>query len=261
VPAPPLSRPRLRRLLRRRRPTLLVLQQDEAHGPGRLVRWAAERRVRLHVVRLDRGEPLPPARAAGAVVLLGTSRLPSAIGRHGGAHLLAWLVGALEHDRPVLTTGSAGILHGMLLGGTLEQQPHPELGWTTLVSDDAALADGPWLAWRGDTVLMPPSVRVTGFNAHGTQAFQAGRHTGLVFHPQATPEMVERWCAILEDLDDVVDAARRHDAAGRAAAFALFDAWAATAGLLPATAEAPRDAPATADAVPEAPLASAGRRG
>jgi hypothetical protein len=73
--------------------------------------------------------------------------------------------------------------------------------------------------------------------------------------------MVERWCAILEDLDDVVDAAHRHDAAGRAAAFALFDAWAATAGLLPATAEAPRDAPATADAVPEAPLASAGRRG
>jgi GMP synthase-like glutamine amidotransferase len=260
VPAPALPRPRVPRLLRRRRPTLLAFQQDDAHGPGRLARWAAERRVRLHVVRLDRAEPLPPARAGDPAVLLGTSRLPSALGRHGGAHLLAWLAGALEHDRPVLSTGSAGVLHGMLLGGTLEPQAEPELGWTTIVSDDAALADGPWLSWRRDAVRMPPSVRVTGFNAHGAQAFQAGRHTGVVFHPQVTTRMLARWCAAVEDLDHVASDARRHDAGARAAAFALFDGWAATAGLRPAPAEAPAAAAATAPAIPDAPRQPAIRR-
>ena len=66
---------------------------------------------------------------------------------------------------------------------------------------------------------------------------------------------------MLKDLKDVVDAARRHDAAGRAAAFSLFDSWAATASLLPAIAGAPADPSATAAPVPEAPLASAARRG
>jgi len=71
-------------------------------------------------------------------------------------------------------------------------------------------------------------------NPSGPQAFRLGRHLGLQFHPEVTPQIVGEWIAGSRegDLDSeamLADTAREFDAAGTRALglFAGFIAGAA----------------------------------
>jgi len=57
------------------------------------------------------------------------------------------------------------------------------------------VGDGPWLSWHDDELLPPPAAEVLAANASGVQAYRAGIHTGVQFHPEVTPEIVAAWGA------------------------------------------------------------------
>jgi len=92
----------------------------------------------------------------------------------------------------------------------------------------------------------PPGAAVLARDATGVQAWAAGRHLCVQFHPEVTPRIVEDWTgAYGRALADAgVDAAVLRDEgaarapAASAAARELFDAFAARAGL-PAAAAVP----------------------
>jgi len=101
-----------------------------------------------------------------------------------------------------------GQLLATALGGTVAPTAHPEIGWMTVEpTGDAGPGDptierGPWLQWHFDAFTVPPGARELARSVAGPQAFRAGRHLGLQFHPEADRSVLEAW--ILDDLDELV---------------------------------------------------------
>ena len=221
--------------------TLVVAQMHRDFGPGLLARWAESRGLGLEVVRLHRGEEL--GALGDAVAVLGSHASLRAEGpaTAAGAGLRPWVAEALARDVPVLATGYGAHLLASVLGGEIGIGAIPEAGWTTLISEDPALAAGPWLTWHRDFAVLPRSFMVTGFNGHGAQAFRVGPHLGLQFHPEATAEHAARW-AIAGDLpapSGLVPQSLRHAGVAIQNALALFDGWAEQAGLTTGVSEVP----------------------
>ena len=113
------------------------------------------------------------------------------------------------------------------LGGTVEAAQRPELGWHRIESDVPDLVpEGPYVQWHSDRFSLPPGAVELARNTVGPQAYTLGSAVGLQFHPEATPEVVRRWCASgLEELTRagvdpvafVAEADRRADEARRRA--------------------------------------------
>ena len=55
------------------------------------------------------------------------------------------------------------------------------------------IAGGPWLAWQHDVITLPAGAALLAHNRLGPQAFRFGRHLGVHFHPEVTPEVVAGW--------------------------------------------------------------------
>jgi GMP synthase-like glutamine amidotransferase len=259
-PAGPLDARRRRLHVRRRAHAaedLLVTRVAAAQlhrdfAPGLLARWTEARGLDLDVVRVDRGAPLPALDRVDAIVVLGTyaSLREEGPPTAAAAGLRPWVAEALARDVPVLAIGYGAQLVAAILGGEVGIAAVPEVGWTTLISEDPALASGPWLSWHRDFAVLPRSILVTGFNGHGAQAFRVGPHLGVQFHPEATADHAARW-AIAGHLPapaGIVPEALRH--AGRVVtnALALFDGWAEGAGLAAAGDVVERDRRLAAEA-------------
>ena len=214
---------------------ITVAQQHAEHGPGLLARWAEARGLELAVVRLDRGAELPAHEGHDAVVVLGTPESLRAEGppTRAAAGLRPWVAEALARDVPVLAIGQGAQLVARILGAEIGVAAVPEVGWTEVITEDPTVASGPWLAWHRDFAVLPPSVLVTAFNGHGAQAFRAGPHLGVQFHPEATADHAARWAVAghLPAPAGIVPDSLRQAGASLRNALALFDGWAETAGI------------------------------
>jgi GMP synthase (glutamine-hydrolysing) len=186
-------------------PWLLV--QHVAHeGPGAIALAVTDSGADLTVVRVDRGDSIPPPSAvadmAGLVVMGGP------MGVHDD---LAWLAAerallreAVEAARPVLGVCLGAQQLAAALGASVTQGPAPECGvgevhLTTDAFGDpvfgAAPTPLPCVHWHGDTFSLPErAVRLAGNDAYENQAFRAGaRAYGLQFHVEVTAGLVARW--------------------------------------------------------------------
>jgi len=140
--------------------------------------------------------PLPAAGDADHLVVLGA--VPSVY--DGGpargwiAEELAWLRRADEAGVPVF-----GICFGAqslcaALGGRVEAAARKEVGWTVIDSYDPDLVPvGPWLQFHGDTCLPSPQAKILARGETGVQAFTAGRHLAVQFHPEVDGAQLQRW--------------------------------------------------------------------
>ena len=107
----------------------------------------------------------------------------------------ALLRAAVEAGQPVLGLCFGGQLLAYALGGSVERSPVPELGWHRIESDVPDLIpSGPYVQWHSDRFVLPPGARELARSAAAPQAFALGSALGLQFHPEATPEVVRRWC-------------------------------------------------------------------
>ena len=88
------------------------------------------------------------------------------------------------------------------LGGRVERAERPEIGWFSIEWHVTEVTPHPpvevlsparWLQWHYDRFIPPADAQVLATGPLGVQAFLTGRSVGVQFHPEITPEIVERW--------------------------------------------------------------------
>lgn len=219
----------------------VVIQTQEDAPPGLLRSWAERRDVALDVVRVDRDERLPDPRDPAFAIVLGSGESAAAAGPAWVAHTIEWLRTADAAALPVLGICFGAQALAAALGGSVQRNAKPEVGWITVESNDAEhVPSGPWLAWHEDGFTLPPLAYELASNAFGVQAFCLRRHLAVQFHPEVTPRIVSDWA--VNDHGDLEragltpqqldDGTARHCERAARAAETLFDSFAARAGLV-----------------------------
>jgi GMP synthase-like glutamine amidotransferase len=219
----------------------VVIQTQEDAPPGLLASWADERGIGLDVVRVDRQERLPDPHEPAFAVVLGSSASAAGGGPAWVETTIEWLRTADAAALPVLGICFGAQALAAALGGCVQRNAAPEVGWVTVESNDAEhVPSGPWLAWHEDGFTLPPLAYELARNAFGVQAFCHCRHLAVQFHPEVTPAIVDAWA--VNDHGDLEragitqqqldDATERHGERAARAAATLFDGFAARAGLV-----------------------------
>jgi GMP synthase-like glutamine amidotransferase len=82
------------------------------------------------------------------------------------------------------------------LGGQVMRHPGGgEVGWYVVESDDPALPEGPYVQWHSDVFTVPTGAVELARSQAGPQAFASGSAFAVQFHPEVTPDVLERWAA------------------------------------------------------------------
>jgi GMP synthase-like glutamine amidotransferase len=209
----------------------IVEHQADAHA-GLIADWAGERGLQTGVVRVHAGDPWPDPEAVGRVVVLGSDQ--SVLSNP------AWLEGELEWlrqldgaQRPVLGVCFGAQALSVALGGTVAKAARPEIGWFDI--EGSSPIGGTWFQWHSDAFTAPPGARELGRNGTGLQGYELRRNLAIQFHPEVTPAIVDDWISVggrelaeqALDADAIRARTDREAERARAAAYALFDSWAA----------------------------------
>ncbi len=216
----------------RRTPPILLIEQEPLAPAGHLRDWLDQREIPYEVVTPSSGEEVPDVSRFAGVIALGSTK--SAYDDH-----VPWVAQELDQLRRAVDGGTPvlGICFGAQalarsLGATVAPASRTEIGWVQVGGQDGGpIADGPWFTWHSDVFELPDGATLLARNGHSIQAFAHGPHLGVQFHPEVTPEIIERWLELAEREGVIADgdADRRRISAdyeqARANAFALFDAW------------------------------------
>ena len=212
---------------------LLVVEQQPDAPAGLIADWARDRGARLEVLHaLELAEwPAPPA--GRAVVAMGSDHSVHASREGWIAREVAFLRDAHAAGVPVLGVCFGAQALAAALGGSVERAERPEIGWIDVEGE--APEAGRWFAWHEDVIALPPGTEARASTPSAPQAFAAGRSTGIQFHPEVTPAIVEDWLHTGRgdidthriDADAVRRETRERAAEVRGRAFALLDGIAA----------------------------------
>jgi GMP synthase-like glutamine amidotransferase len=175
--------------------TLIVANRSETDA-GFVGEALLARNATLSVLLREDEWALPDPDAYDAVLSLGSEwsvyweQVAPSVERE--AELLR---AAVDAGKPTLGLCFGGQLLAHALGGKVLRASSPELGWHLVSSDLPELVpDGPYVQWHSDCFEVPPGAREVARNAVGPQAYVLDSAVGLQFHPEATPEVVRRWC-------------------------------------------------------------------
>jgi GMP synthase-like glutamine amidotransferase len=215
----------------------LVLQTQDNCPPGLLGDWAMSRGLALDVLRVDRWSELPDPSGYDCAIALGSSA--SLAGPWAGwvAREVDWIRHADAARVPVLGICFGAQALAVALGGSVRKLASPELAWIELdTADPDYVGAGPWLALHEDAIVPPPLSYELARSVSGPQAFMAGSHLGVQFHPEVTGVLLSRWIADRRDLlarvgSELVATERESGYAAVGAALRLFDAFAVHARI------------------------------
>jgi GMP synthase-like glutamine amidotransferase len=219
----------------------VVIQTQDDAPAGLLGDWARDRGVALDVVRVDLDERLPDPREPAFAVVLGSGASAAGGGPAWVETTIEWVRAADAATLPVLGICFGAQALAAALGGCVQRNAKPEVGWVHVESNDAEhVPGGPWLAWHEDGFTLPPLAYELARNAFGVQAFCHCRHLAVQFHPEVTPAIVDAWAVNDHgDLEragiarEALDAdTERYAGVAARAATTLFDGFAARAGLV-----------------------------
>ncbi|MFN2451272.1 MAG: type 1 glutamine amidotransferase [Candidatus Dormibacteria bacterium] len=217
------------------RRTVLVLANEADQDTGLVGDRLREHGYELRVVIREQPGRLPDPRDHDVVISLGSAwstywkDAAAAVVRETQA-----LQAAAAAEVPMLGICFGSQLVAAALGGTVGRASELEVGWTAVATDEPELVGpGPWFQWHGDSWTAPPGARVVARTAVCAQAFTLGRTLAVQFHPEVTPEVVERWAredprsltAAGVDPDTLLATTRRLADAARSRAAALVDAF------------------------------------
>jgi GMP synthase-like glutamine amidotransferase len=184
---------RRRATLRPRTRALVVLHEGADLG-GRLVQSLSRLRSAPVIARAESGEALPDPATFRLAVLVGSASFTDALGSGQLASEVDWIRQANAAGTAVFGIGHGARALAYAFGGTVEPAPQPHRGWTLVETTvPHRIAAGPWLAWQRDVITLPDGAEVLAENRLGPQAFRIGRHVGVQFHPEATPNAIRRW--------------------------------------------------------------------
>ncbi len=185
--------------------TWIVVQHTPTEGPGLLAGVLADAGASSRVVRLDRGETLPPpAGLAGVVVMGGPMGVHDSADHPWLVPETRWLADAVQCGLPVLGVCLGAQLVATALGAPVTTGASPEIGIGGVSLDAAGRADpllGPEgdhfrvVHWHGDTFAIPEgAIRLASSDRYENQAFRYGdRVYGLQFHLEVDDEVAAFW--------------------------------------------------------------------
>jgi GMP synthase (glutamine-hydrolysing) len=111
----------------------------------------------------------------------------------------ALLRGALNAGTPIFGICFGAQLLSRALGGVVDRAPRPEIGLMTVEpvlnpgAVEGLIMPGPWMQWHFDRFTVPPGGTLAARNSSGSQAFVHGRHLGVQFHPEISPQCFSTW--------------------------------------------------------------------
>ena len=137
--------------------------------------------------------------------------------------------------RPVLGICFGGQLMARAMGGSVAPGDHPEIGWTTIWSDDQSLVgNGPWFQFHYARWELPPGATEIARNPVASQAFVINNSLAVQFHPELDGAALVAWIdeggrpLVLKDNQDpdiMLAQTWAEDKAGEERAYALIDAF------------------------------------
>ncbi|HEV8421321.1 MAG TPA: type 1 glutamine amidotransferase [Actinomycetota bacterium] len=173
---------------------VLVVQNEGASPPGLISQWLDEQAADVSVLRIDLEERDVDPRDYQLLVPLGSEFPAYDESRPFVERSRRLLERAVEADVPVLGVCFGGQLLARVLGGQAFRAPESEIGWIPVRTNDPELvSEGPWFQWHFDTFTTPPGATLVAENEAGAQAFVSGRHLGVQFHPEVTPQIMDEW--------------------------------------------------------------------
>jgi len=107
---------------------------------------------------------------------------------------LAWIRDAVMRGKAVFGICFGGQLLARALGGSVAPAPKPEIGWTSIWSDDTNLVgNGPWFQFHYDRWQLPEGAKEIARNPVASQAFTFKNALAMQFHPELDAAMLKGW--------------------------------------------------------------------
>ena len=172
----------------------LILQHEEPTPPGHVTEWLGQHGIDYDVFRIDLEDRELDPTGYDLIVSLGSEFAVFEEDRPFVLREQRLMTRAVEADVPVLGLCFGGQMLAKVLGGRVYRGDECEIGWLPVRSRDASLVpEGPWFQWHFDVIEAPVGAEVIAETDLGAQAFVWGRHLGLQFHPEVTPEIMDEW--------------------------------------------------------------------
>jgi GMP synthase-like glutamine amidotransferase len=224
----------------------LIVEHERATPGGLVYEWIGDHGARVEVLRIDIEDREVDPRDYDLIIPLGSEFAAY-------DDTIPWierekklLRGAVDADVPVLGLCFGGQLLARILGGRCYRANGSEIGWLPVrTKDPAFVPEGPWFQWHFDTFDPPADADVVAETDVGPQAFVAGRHLGLQFHPEVTTQIMEDWVRVYRheldadgvDPDALLTETYERAQSARAASRTLLDAYLQRVARLPSRKE------------------------
>jgi GMP synthase-like glutamine amidotransferase len=176
---------------------VIVVRHHAIDDAGFIADAFRARGAELVVHQFPKDGALPALDGVDHIVVLGAAwsvyeeRISGWIGTE-----LDWLRAADEAGIPVLGICFGAQALTAALGGAVEAAPRSEVGWTIVETlDPGVIEPGPWLEFHHDRFLLPAGARLLARSELCAQAFAAGPHLAVQFHPEVDAAQLSRWLA------------------------------------------------------------------
>ncbi len=172
-----------------------VLEHSASDLPGVVGQHLESLGFELQHVRVDLApESLPRRAELSAVVVTGSIESVTGGGPSWLARERQFVSECVSEQTPVFGICFGGQLIADVLGGTVRRAPEKEVGWREVeLVGDVGMTPGPWLLWHEDEFLLPPGAALLARTDVCAQAFVAGPHLAVQFHPEIDDALLGLW--------------------------------------------------------------------
>jgi GMP synthase-like glutamine amidotransferase len=220
----------------------LILQHEDPTPPGHVADWLSARGGAGDIYRIDLEERDVDLETYDMIASLGSEFAAFDDSHEFVPRETRLLERAVEAGVAVLGLCFGGQLLARVLGGHGFRADESEIGWLPVRSRDPdTVPEGPWFQWHFDSFTVPDGAELLAESDVGPQAFTAGPHLGLQFHPEVNVDIMDEWVRVYRheldadgvDPDALLDETKRRAADSERMAWKLFDRFAARAGIAP----------------------------